>query len=69
MGISESTQDLVEFRKRHDILKIKLLDGTVKTLLTDTSLTVDEVVVDLAKRIQLKNPEEYSLQIEGANGI
>jgi hypothetical protein len=32
-------------------------------------MSVDEVVADLAKRIQLKNPEEFSLQIEGASGI
>ena len=50
------------------MIKIKLVDGTTKTQLLDLSQSLDEVVIALSKKIGLKNPEEYSLLIEGKAG-
>src|SRR5689334_5756162 len=61
-------KDLLEFRKKHDTLKVKLVDGTTKTMLVDLSLSVPDVIEHISKKIGLKNPEEYGLQIEGNEG-
>lgn len=45
-------------------LKVKLLDGTVKTLLLDYTLPVSELVNIIGEKLNVKNPEEYSLQLE-----
>lgn len=44
------------------------MDGTLKSVLCDLSLTVGEVVEIIGKKIGLKNAAEFSLQAEGANG-
>lgn len=46
-------------------MKIRLMDDTTKTMLIDDSLTVLEMVDVIAQRIDLKNPEEFSLQVRG----
>lgn len=37
-------------------------------MLVDLSLNVDDLVASMAKKMGLRNPEEFSLQIEGSNG-
>jgi len=32
------TNDTVEYRKKHDVIKVKLVDDTIKTVLVDLSL-------------------------------
>jgi talin len=60
-------QDFVEYRKRHEVVKVKLVDNTVKTVLIDTSASITDVVGAICKKIGIKNYEEYSLQGEGSS--
>jgi hypothetical protein len=53
--------DVVEFRKKFRVLKVKTLDESVKNMLIDESLPVKELVEVICERIGLVNPEEYSL--------
>lgn len=55
------------YRKKHDALRIKLVDGTLKTILADTSLPISGLVAVIGKKIGIKNPEEYSLQFENGS--
>eukprot|EP01113_Clastostelium_recurvatum_P020003 TRINITY_DN236_c0_g1_i4.p1 TRINITY_DN236_c0_g1~~TRINITY_DN236_c0_g1_i4.p1 ORF type:complete len:2591 (+),score=1077.50 TRINITY_DN236_c0_g1_i4:231-8003(+) len=54
--------DLLEYKKKHRPLKVKLMDDTVKTVLVDDSLSVGEIVELIGKKMQIKNFEEFSLQ-------
>lgn len=47
-------------------MKIKLLDDTQKTILLDESLTVTALVDIVGEKMGIGNPEEFSLQLEGA---
>jgi talin len=58
--------DVVEYRKRHEVIKVKLVDNSVKTMLADVSSSVSDLVGNLCKKIGIKNPEEYALQHEGS---
>lgn len=60
--------DLIEYRKKHDIVKIKLVDGTIKSMMVDLSLSVTDCVAVIGNKMSLKNCEEYSLLIEGKEG-
>lgn len=64
-----TTNDILEYKKKHDIIKIRMVDETLKTILIDTSLPAVEVVEFIAKKIGLKNPEEFSLQEEQRSGV
>ena len=46
------------------MMKIKLVDGTVKTVLADVSLPLIEVVDFIGEKMSLKNPAEFSIQEE-----
>ena len=56
--------DVLEFKKKHRVLKVKTLDNTFKTILIDESLSVKDLVDLICERIGLSNSEEYSLQKE-----
>lgn len=56
--------DELEYKKKHRPCKVRLLDDTVKTILIDDSRSVGEIVEVIGKKIGIKNPEEFSLQIE-----
>jgi len=58
------TNDIVELRKKHRPIKVKLIDETVKTILVDDSLSVEEVVKVIGEKMDLRNPEEFSLAVE-----
>ncbi|KAJ1563287.1 Talin-1, partial [Nowakowskiella sp. JEL0078] len=49
-----------EFKKKHRMLKVGTLDGSVKTVLVDQSLAVKQLVEIVCERIGIQNPEEYS---------
>lgn len=49
-------------------MKIKLLDGTVKTVLIDWSLPVSELADVIGNKLNISNPEEYSLIKENEKG-
>lgn len=53
--------DLVVYRKKHRPLKVKLMDDTCKMVLVDDSEAVWQIVELIGQRLDIKNPEEYSL--------
>jgi hypothetical protein len=61
------TQANLEYKKKHRMMKVKLVDGSVKTLLIDDSETIQEIQNVICKKVQINNPEEYSLRVEGRN--
>eukprot|EP00003_Mantamonas_plastica_P030488 TRINITY_DN759_c0_g1_i5.p1 TRINITY_DN759_c0_g1~~TRINITY_DN759_c0_g1_i5.p1 ORF type:complete len:1776 (+),score=713.18 TRINITY_DN759_c0_g1_i5:304-5631(+) len=54
--------DTLEFRKKHGVIKIQLLDGSKKTMILDLSAKVSELVDLVAEKYSVANPEEYGLQ-------
>lgn len=56
-----NSSDTLEFRKKHRALKVKTMDDSVKTILIDESLPVQQLVELICERIGLQNPEEYSI--------
>ncbi|TPX31993.1 hypothetical protein SmJEL517_g04801 [Synchytrium microbalum] len=57
--------DEVEFKKKHRPLRVRTMDGSVKTVLIDESLPVQAIVVTVCERIGVANPEEYSFLPDG----
>ncbi|XP_029623765.1 talin-2 isoform X1 [Salmo trutta] len=53
--------DILDYKKKQRPLKIKMLDGAVKTIMVDDSKTVGELLVTICSRIGITNYEEYSL--------
>ncbi len=53
--------DLLEYRKKIRPLKVKMLDGSKKTLLIDDSNTVSQMLVTICTRLGVTNYDEYSL--------
>lgn len=58
--------DLIEYKRKHRPLKVKLIDGSIKTNMIDDSLNVGEVVASCCERMGIGNPEEFSFVIEAA---
>lgn len=63
--------DILEFRKKHRILKVKTLDGSIKAILVDESQPVNLIVEVVCQRIGnvlsyagITNSDEYSFQRE-----
>lgn len=44
-------QDTMEYRKKQRPLKIRMLDGTVKTIMVDDSKTVTDMLMTICARI------------------
>ena len=59
-------KQLLEYKKRHRLLKIKLLDQTQKTILIDDAYSTTDMVAFIGEKMGLKNPEEFSLAVEGS---
>ncbi|NXQ23830.1 TLN1 protein, partial [Alaudala cheleensis] len=53
--------DTMEYRKKQRPLKIRMLDGTVKTVMVDDSKTVTDMLMTICARIGITNYDEYSL--------
>ncbi|XP_049847483.1 talin-1 isoform X1 [Schistocerca gregaria] len=53
--------DLLEYRKKLRTLRVRMLDGTVKTLLVDDSQPVVNLMVVICTKIGITNHDEYSL--------
>eukprot|EP01132_Coremiostelium_polycephalum_P010257 gene10257-12581_t len=62
-----NNDSILDYKKKHRPQKIKLLDETIKTQLIDESTSVSEIVSGIARKMGIKNPEEYSLIKEGSN--
>src|SRR3989338_6378279 len=55
----------IEYKKKHRQIKVKLLDDTQKVILVDESSTVAEITLVIADKLSIKNPEEFSIKLEG----
>ncbi|XP_076984209.1 talin-2 [Tamandua tetradactyla] len=53
--------DILEYKKKQRPQKIRMLDGSVKTVMVDDSKMVGELLVTICSRIGITNYEEYSL--------
>nr|XP_033793377.1 talin-1 isoform X1 [Geotrypetes seraphini] len=53
--------DTLEYKKKQRPLKIRMLDGTVKTVMVDDSKTVCDMLMTICARIGITNYDEYSL--------
>lgn len=53
--------DLLEYRKKMRTLKVRMLDGTLKTMLVDDSQPVANLMVVICTKIGITNHDEYSL--------
>ncbi|XP_063702056.1 talin-2 isoform X1 [Culicoides brevitarsis] len=53
--------DTLEYRRKLRKLRVRMLDGTVKTILVDDSQPVSQLMVDICTRIGITNHEEYGL--------
>eukprot|EP00117_Sycon_ciliatum_P001215 scpid5059/ scgid6971/ Talin-1 len=62
------TGDLVEYRKKIRPLRVKMMDGALKTVMVDDSQIVEDLVKTICERIGVSNYEEYSLIHEEDDG-
>jgi talin len=51
----------LEYKNRFRPLKIRLLDGTIRTILVDDSLIVAQLMVYICTKFGIANYDEYSL--------
>ncbi|CAF0858226.1 unnamed protein product [Rotaria sordida] len=58
---SLKTGDNVEYTNKYRPLKIRLLDGTIRTILVDDSLIVAQLMVYICTKFGIANYDEYSL--------
>lgn len=58
--------DTVDYKKKHRPLRVKLMDGAVKTVLVDDSQNVADMVEQICKRIGIQNFDEFSIQHDPA---
>ncbi|XP_062512011.1 talin-like [Corticium candelabrum] len=56
--------DLLEYKKKMRPLRVKMMDGALKTVLIDDSHNVDQLVKAVCNRIGIMNDEEFSLVVE-----
>ncbi len=61
----KSGEEIV-YKKKHRPLKVLLQDDSVITVIIDDSQTVAEHCVLIAEKLDLPNPEEYSLLLPGS---
>jgi len=61
--------DTIHYQKRHDVMRIRLVDNSLKTVLVDWAATINDVVDQIGKKLTIKNIEEYSLQAESSPGL
>lgn len=59
-------QDVLEYRRKLRTLRVRMLDGAVKTILVDDSQAVSQLMVVICTKIGITNHEEYGLVREDA---
>lgn len=47
------------------MLKVKLIDGSNRTVLVDDSALAGEILAVVCQKVHLNNPDEYGLRLEG----
>lgn len=53
--------DVLEYRRKHRNLRVRMLDGAIKTILVDDSQPVSQLMVVICTKIGITNHEEYGL--------
>ncbi|XP_032887603.1 talin-1 isoform X2 [Amblyraja radiata] len=53
--------DTLEYKKKQRPLKIRMLDGSIKTVMVDDSKIVSDMLMTICARIGITNHDEYSL--------
>ncbi|XP_053676169.1 talin-2 [Anopheles nili] len=53
--------DVLEYKQKHRTLRVRMLDGAVKTILVDDSQPVSQLMVVICTKIGITNHEEYGL--------
>lgn len=53
--------DVLEYRRKLRTLRVRMLDGAVKTILVDDSQSVSQLMVVICTKIGITNHEEYGL--------
>lgn len=61
--------DTVEDKTKPKIIKVKLMDDTIKSFLVDQSLSAKDIVATIGQKMSLKNFDEFSLQPEQKPGV
>ncbi|CAH0550425.1 unnamed protein product [Brassicogethes aeneus] len=56
--------DILEYRKKLRTLRVKMLDGSLKTIMVDDSQVVANMMVGICTKIGITNHDEYSLVLE-----
>lgn len=56
---------LLEFRKKHRVLRVKTLEDALKTVLIDETQKVSELVAIVCEKMSISNPEEFSFAFDG----
>ncbi|KAK4884901.1 hypothetical protein RN001_001172 [Aquatica leii] len=56
--------DTLEYRKKTRILRVKMLDGSIKSVMVDDSQIVANLMVVICTKIGITNHDEYSLVLE-----
>lgn len=54
-------QDPLEYRRKMRLLKVRMLDGSVKSIMVDDSQVVSNLMVLICTKIGITNHDEYSL--------
>lgn len=54
--VSSLSQDTLEYKKKQRPLKIRMLDGTVKTVMVDDSKIVSDMLMTICARIGQRGP-------------
>lgn len=58
--------DVLEYRRKQRTLRVRMLDGAIKTILVDDSQNVSQLMVVICTKIGITNHEEYGLVREDA---
>ena len=53
--------DVLEYRRKQRTLRVRMLDGAIKTILVDDSQNVSQLMVVICTKIGITNHEEYGL--------
>ncbi|XP_074035813.1 talin_middle and talin-RS domain-containing protein rhea isoform X1 [Leptinotarsa decemlineata] len=56
--------DMLEYRKKLRALRVKMLDGTIKTMMVDDSQIIANLMVVICTKLGITNHDEYSLVLE-----
>ncbi|KAJ3364655.1 Talin-1 [Allomyces javanicus] len=61
--------DMLEFKKKHRMLRVRLVDDAIKTVLIDDSLPAILLVQSVCSKIGIANADEYSFAVEVENPL